>query len=119
VTANPDFPKVVDFQGLATSTQVSGRSPERIVAGDPVQRAQTLFKSADGRFNSGIWTAEPGTWRVVFPESEFCHLLEGVIVVRGDDGSEATFKAGDAYLTPSGFTGTWKIVEAAKKRYAS
>ena len=60
-----------------------------------------------------------GTWRVVFPESEFCHLLEGVIVVRGDDGSETTFKAGDAFLTPSGFTGTWEIVEPAKKLYAS
>ena len=119
VTANPDFPKVVDFQGELPSPEVYRPKPERIVAGDPVQRAQTLFKSADGRFNSGIWTAEPGTWRVLFPESEFCHLLEGVIVVRGDDGSETTFKAGDAFLTPSGFTGTWEILEPAKKFYAS
>nr|WP_045838076.1 cupin domain-containing protein [Hyphomicrobium sp. 99] len=91
---------------------------ERIVSGDPVQSAQNLFQSPDGRFNSGIWSSEPGTWRVVFSESEFCHLLEGVIIVRGDDGSEATFRAGDAFLTPAGFTGTWEIVETAKKFYA-
>ena len=110
VTANPDFPKVVDFQGELPAPEVYRPKPEGIVAGHPVQRAKTLFKSTDGRFNSGIWTAEPGTWRVVFPESEFCHLLEGVIVV---------LKAGDAFLTPSGFTSTWEIVEAAKKFYAS
>ena len=115
MTTKSDFPKVVDFQGTLPAPEVYRPKPERIVAGDPVQGAQTLFKSADGRFNSGIWTAQRGTWRVVFPESEFCHLLEGVIV----DGSETTFKAGDAFLTPSGFTGTWEIVEPAKKLYAS
>ena len=77
-----------------------------------------MFRSADGRFNSGIWEANPGKWRVVFTESEFCHLLEGVIVVTGDDGSQCTFRAGDAFVSPAGFTGTWEIVEAAKKLYA-
>lgn len=118
VPANPEFPKLILFQGNLPAPEVYRPSAERITAGDPVQRAQNLFQSPDGRFNSGIWSGEPGTWRVVFSESEFCHLLEGVIVVRGDDGSEATFRAGDAFLTPAGFTGTWEIVEAAKKFYA-
>jgi hypothetical protein len=91
---------------------------ERIIAGDPVQTAATVFTSADGRFQSGIWTAQKGKWRVVFSESEFCHLLEGVIVVTSDDGTVQTFKAGDAFVSPSGFKGTWEIVEPAKKYYA-
>lgn len=118
VTNNPDFPKLVLFQGALPPPAVYRPPAERIVAGDPVQQAQNLFQSVDGRFNSGIWTCEPGTWRVVFSESEFCHLLEGVIIVRGDDGSEATFRAGDAFLTPAGFTGTWQVVEPARKFYA-
>ena len=62
--------------------------------------------------------AQPGKWRVVFTESEFCHLLAGVIVVTGDDGSQCTFRAGDAFVSPAGFTGTWEIIEPAKKLYA-
>jgi uncharacterized cupin superfamily protein len=54
----------------------------------------------------------------VFSESEFCHLLKGKIVVRGDDGSERTYKAGDAFVSPAGFTGTWDVIEPAKKFYA-
>ena len=29
-----------------------------------------------------------------------------------------TFRAGDAFVSPAGFTGTWEIVEPAKKFYA-
>lgn len=118
MSANPEFPKLILFQGNLPAPEVYRPAAERITAGDPVQSAQNLFQSPDGRFNSGIWISEPGTWRVVFSENEFCHLLEGVIVVRGDDGSEVTFRAGDAFLTPAGFTGTWQIVEPAKKFYA-
>ena len=116
--AKTKIPAIVSFQGALPDPQTYSPPADRIVAGDPVQRAQNLFTSADGRFNSGVWRAEKGTWRVVFTESEFCHILEGVIVVRGDDGSEATFKAGDAFVSPAGFTGTWEIVEPAKKYYA-
>lgn len=111
-------PPLISFQGPQPDTLTYRPAADRIISGDPVQRAQTLFTSADGRFSSGIWQAERGTWRVVFTESEFCHLLEGVIVVRGDDGSETTFKAGDAFVSPAGFTGTWEIVEPAKKYFA-
>lgn len=118
MSSGPSFPKLVNFQGSLPAPEIYRPPTERIVAGDPVQQAQNLFQSADGRFNSGIWRAEKGTWRVVFSESEFCHLLEGVIIVRGDDGSETTFRAGDAFVSPAGFTGTWEIVEPAKKFYA-
>jgi uncharacterized protein len=118
VSDRAEFPKVVSFQGALPPAEAYRPPADRIIAGDPAQKAQNLFASHDGRFNSGIWSSEPGTWKVVFSESEFCHILEGVIVVRGDDGSVATFKAGDAFVTPAGFTGTWEVVEAARKFYA-
>jgi uncharacterized cupin superfamily protein len=114
----PRFQAVIDFQTVPPFDADYRPPPDRIVSGDPVQRAAVLFKSEDGRFQSGIWQAEVGTWRVVFSESEFCYLLEGRITVRGDDGSEKTFAAGDAFLSPAGFTGTWEIVERAKKLFA-
>jgi EutQ-like cupin domain len=39
-----------------------------------------------------------------------------VIVVTGDDGSQRTFRAGDAFVSPAGFVGTWEIVEPARGR---
>ena len=112
------FAPVIPFQGKLPAPETFRPSADRILAGNPAQSAINLFQSADGRFNSGIWECQPGTWRVVFSESEFCHLLAGIIIVTGDDGSVTTFKAGDAFVSPAGFTGTWQVVEAARKYYA-
>lgn len=112
------FAPVIPFQGPLPAPEPFSPPAERILAGDPKQSAINLFQSADGRFNSGIWECQPGTWRVVFSESEFCHLLAGVIIVTGDDGSVQTFKAGDAFVSPAGFTGTWQVIEPARKYYA-
>lgn len=112
------FQKVVSFSDPGPETQRYHPALERIQDGNPEQTAQNFFTSADGRFNCGVWTCQPGKWRVVFSESEFVHLLEGVMVVAGDDGSERTFRAGDAFVCPAGFTGTWHVLETAKKYYA-
>ena len=112
------FPKVISFSDAGPETQHYLPELDRIQKGEPAQSATNFFSSADGRFNCGIWTCEPGKWRVVFSESEFVHLLEGVMVVAGDDGSERTFRAGDAFVCPAGFTGTWHVLETAKKYYA-
>jgi uncharacterized cupin superfamily protein len=90
----------------------------RIVSGDPLQRVWNYYSSTDGHFHSGIWECAVGKWRVVFTESEFCHLLAGVIVVTGEDGSERTFRAGGAFVSPAGFTGWWDVREPARKYYA-
>ena len=112
------IPQVISFQDPLPKARHYRPQADRILSGDPAQTATNLFQSADGRFNSGIWEAERGKWRVVFTESEFCHLLAGVIVITGDDGSRRTFRAGDAFVSPAGFTGTWEIIEPARKLYA-
>ncbi len=116
--STPQTTSVISFDDALPVPQTYRPLADRVLAGDPAQTAWTLYQSADGRFSTGIWQAERGAWRVVFTESEFCHLIEGIIVVTGDDGSVRTFRAGDAFVSPSGFTGTWEIVEPAKKFYA-
>jgi uncharacterized protein len=54
---------------------------------------------------------------VVFTESEFCTLLDGEILVSGDDGSERLLQAGDAFVSPAGFTGHWDVRKPARKYY--
>ncbi|QQP90405.1 cupin domain-containing protein [Skermanella sp. TT6] len=92
---------------------------ERILAGSPDQVAWNHFTDATGQFSAGVWEGAPGVWRVNFTENEFCHLLSGVVVVRDEAGGERTFKAGDAFVMPAGFVGTWEVVERARKLYAT
>lgn len=117
-TAPTGFRPAIAFDSPLPEPQRYRPPAGRIVAGDPAQAAWNFYSSADGRFNSGIWECAVGKWRVVFTESEFCHLLSGVIVVTGDDGGERTFRAGDAFVSPAGFTGWWDVREPARKYYA-
>jgi uncharacterized cupin superfamily protein len=112
-----DFQPTVDFKGSRPEPSEWRPPVDRIVAGDPLQRAWNLYSSADGHFHAGIWECQPGKWRVIFTEHEFCHLLIGRIVVTGDDGSVRTYGAGDAFVSPSGFMGHWEVLEPARKYY--
>ncbi len=109
---------IVSFQDPTPAPEPYRPDAGRIEAGDPVQTAANLFASADGRFNCGVWTGEVGRWQVSFSENEFCHLLAGVVVLTGVDGESRTFRAGDAFVVPAGFVGTWEVVEPARKLYA-
>lgn len=112
------LPPLVGFREPLPGGETYRPPAERILSGDPVQTAWNLFTSADGRFHSGVWESQPGKWRCVFTESEFCQILKGVLIVTGDDGQTVTYKAGDAFVSPAGFTGTWEVVETVRKHYA-
>jgi uncharacterized cupin superfamily protein len=112
------LPPLVSFNAPLNDGETYRPPADRILSGDPVQTVWELFTSEDGRFHSGIWESKPGKWRCIFSESEFCHILSGVLVVVGDDGQTATYRAGDAFLSPAGFTGTWEVVETVRKQYA-
>lgn len=92
--------------------------PERIVSGKPENRTWNLFSSPDGKFFSGIWESGPGAWRIHYTEHEFCHILEGVSVITPDGGAAMTVRAGDAFVIPAGFKGTWEVRERTCKHYA-
>jgi hypothetical protein len=91
---------------------------EKILAGEPRQQIVNVYDSPDGKFSTGLWSGAVGAWRVNYAEHETCHLLEGEVVLRGDDGSVATYRAGDSFVVPAGFTGTWEVTVPARKLYA-
>ena len=117
-TTKPAFSPIIDFSASTPAPHRYRPPADRVLSGDPAQTVWNHFSSADGRFHSGVWECDIGKWRVAFTESEFCHLLSGVIQVHGDDGSQHTYRAGDAFVTPSGFTGSWEVLERARKYYA-
>lgn len=91
---------------------------DRILAGIPQQSIIDAYGSPDGKFSAGLWSGAPGRWRVAYTEHELCHLLEGEVVLHGDDGSVAAYRAGDSFVVPAGFSGIWEVVSAARKLYA-
>ena len=44
-----------------------------------------------------------------FPYDEYVHVLEGEVTLTDLDGNENTFKAGENFLVPKGFLGTWNM----------
>lgn len=110
-------PALVSFSEPA-EWEAAGPDPARCVAGQPAARVANRYQDPAGRFYAGDWASTPGTWRVEYREHEFCHLLEGVVVLTAEDGRSWRFGPGEAWVIPAGFRGTWQTVEPARKRYA-
>lgn len=91
---------------------------DRLVAGDPEQRAWNAFTDATGQFHAGHWSSTRGVWRVRYTESELCVLLRGRVELVSESGARATFGPGDAFVVPAGYTGTWAVREDCTKIYA-
>lgn len=64
----------------------------------------------------GYWTGEPG--RVSFdawPYTEVCSILAGKVGVEDQYGRRRDFTAGQGFIVPKGFKGSWITYEASKK----
>ena len=92
--------------------------PARLLAGSPMARTAHQFTNRAGNFHVGIWESDAGKWTVNYTEDEFCYIIEGTAVLTDADGRAETLRAGDAFVVPAGFSGTWETVGQVKKIYA-
>lgn len=92
-------------------------APERRVQGNPQQTIWSHYTDPTGQFAVGEWQGEVGSWRVQYTEEEFCQIIEGVSTLTGDDGTVLTVRAGDRFVIPAGFAGTWEVRERTRKTY--
>jgi len=85
---------------------------------EPVRTATwNHFTGENGRLLCGIWESSPGLSDVAYTEWEFCHILEGKVVLTSETGESWTLAKGDGFIVPPGFTGTWETVEPVRKHY--
>jgi len=91
---------------------------QHILSGAPKQTLSNLYSDSTGQFFSGIWECEVGKWHVSYTENEFCYLLKGKVTLTDGNGVQTTLTAGDAFVVPAGFKGTWETVETCRKYYA-
>ena len=92
-------------------------APDKLIAGNPKQVVWNTYSAGEGRFFAGVWYSEVGKWRIRYTEEEYCHVLQGVSVITDAQGKAVTVSAGDRFVIPRGFTGTWEVVEPTRKIY--
>ena len=90
---------------------------EKLISGNPKQTIWPHYTDATQKFGTGIWQSEVGKWEINYTEEEFCQMLEGVSVITDAAGSAVTVSAGENFVIPSGFVGTWEVIEKTKKIY--
>lgn len=102
---------------LAVLPEEGPVAADRVITGAPVQSTWLEYADEAAGFYVGRWRCTPGKWRIAYTEREYCLLLSGVSVLAGEDGREVTVRAGDAFVIPAGFRGTWEVLETTTKRF--
>jgi len=100
------------------SAEVSEPAADRLIAGSPELQVRNFFTDTSQQFFAGRWSATRGKWRVRYTENELCVMTAGRVIIEGPGGERYTFAAGDAFVIPAGFTGSWEVVEDCSKIYA-
>ncbi len=108
---------LVTFDALP-EPDVTKPAADRLLRGDPQQQIWNLHADPGGRFFAGCWASTPGAWVVRYTEHEFCHVLSGAMRIVSSAGRTWTFGAGDSFVVPAGFEGTWEVLENSVKVYA-
>jgi uncharacterized cupin superfamily protein len=98
--------------------EVSTPTADKLISGSPQHGVSNYFADPSQQFFAGRWSSTPGTWRVRYTESELCVMTAGRVIIKSDDGASHDFAAGDAFVIPAGFSGTWTVLESCTKIYA-
>ena len=112
-----DHPKIAVLDRYQTG-ESANPSPEKILSGIPRTRVSNQYADSTQQFFCGLWSSTSGKWRIRYTEHELCVLIEGRVRIESVGGERHELKAGDAFVVPAGFEGTWEVVEPCKKWYA-
>jgi uncharacterized protein len=110
-------PGIVRLDGPVTA-ETSVPPAERLLAGEPELEVRNFFADGTQQFFAGRWSATRGKWRVRYTENELCVMTAGRVVIESESGERSVFGAGDAFVVPAGFVGTWEVLEDCAKIYA-
>jgi uncharacterized protein len=103
---------------LAIDAEVSQPAADVLVSGTPEFQVRNCFTDTSQQFFAGRWSASRGKWRVRYTENELCVMTAGKVVIESATGERSAFGAGDAFVIPAGFSGTWEVLEECTKIYA-
>lgn len=82
-----------------------------------ITAASKDYVDASGAMSAGVWRSKANRMEVKYSKDEFCMLLEGEVHLTDADGNTEIYRAGDAFIVPAGFKGTWEMPVAVSKFY--
>jgi len=90
---------------------------DAVLAGDPAARVAWLRTGSggDGLLFTGMFTAEPSTFRYTFGGDESFHVLDGDLDIAVDGGERVTLRPGDIVSFPKGAHSTWTVRTPLRK----
>ena len=91
--------------------------PAAVLTGAPETRYRVHATGENGRLSAGVWHAGIGSWRVVYDEWEFCHVLQGRATLIEDGCDPVSVGPGDGFTIAAGFRGIWDVVEPLTKHF--
>ncbi len=97
---------VLDHAAAALSADIAGRA---VTDGcDCGWRIRCCV--SNGLLTSATGAGDVGTWplRHAVDEQEYCILLEGEVALTDARGLRRTFHAGESFVVPGSFRGTWE-----------
>ena len=109
--------QIIDFAQVLTEAKRYRPAAEKVLKGDPEQAVYNHYSSPCSQFHAGVWEGAVGQWTVNYTEHEYCEIVQGVSVLRDEDGGAKTLRAGDRFVIPAGFKGTWEVLEPCRKIY--
>jgi uncharacterized protein len=118
VMIHPISPGITDFSESEPDVTHSTPAVDRILAGEPQHVVRNFFTDKSAQFFAGVWESSKGSWKVRYTENEFCHITKGRVRIRDEDGRSWNFSAGSSFVIPSGFVGSWDVLEPTAKVYA-
>lgn len=110
---------IIRFDPPGTEPVIDYPRAERRLSGVPERRTWTLYESLRGDLSAGIWACQPGSWRIVFPDTEdeyFC-VLEGRVRLHDAEGRITEVGPGEAAIIPAGFEGVFEVIEPVRKHF--
>lgn len=111
------IPSIVPL-AIRMDPDISHPSEDRLIEGRPEHRVWNAFTDASQQFFAGRWSSTKGKWQVRYSENELCVITVGKVVLVSDEGARSAFGAGDAFVVPAGFSGSWEVLEDCTKIYA-
>jgi uncharacterized cupin superfamily protein len=109
--------------GVLHPTKLSGGDPKALTGADVktdvsdgnVHKNRVLGLSADGRFNSGMYSSQAEKGSIdSYPVDEFMYFLKGGVTLTSTDGSVVRVSSGEAVHIPRGWRGTWETAGYTK-----
>lgn len=90
---------------------------EKLLQGNPKQKLWMHYTDETQAYFVGVWQSDVGKWKVHYTEEEYCCVTAGVSIVTDEEGVATRLQAGDEFVMPKGFQGTWEVVETTTKRF--